>query len=163
MPVATARSHRLGRIWRMSDRENCLRLLTEFVQSGDIAQAARAGAMMVAHLTTIEDRKEQLAALEDLRAALQSAFEEAGLSGVWRVGGSGRLCRRPSKSPLWAAQATSFGSNHFLIFAKIGLSATEVGPVARACTSFIRLLASSGPRGSACRPTAKASSSTLRP
>jgi hypothetical protein len=65
----------------MSDRENCLRLLTEFVQSGDIAHAARAGAMIVAHLTTLEDRKEQLAALEDLRTTLQSNFEEAGLAG----------------------------------------------------------------------------------
>ena len=65
----------------MSDRENCLRLLTEFVCSGDIAQAARAGAMIVAHLTTLDDKKEQLAALEDLRAALQTDFEEVGLSG----------------------------------------------------------------------------------
>ena len=65
----------------MSDRENCLRLLTEFVHSGDIAQAATAGAMIVAHLTTLEDRRAQLAALEDLRATLESDFQEARISG----------------------------------------------------------------------------------
>ena len=65
----------------MSDRENCLRLLTEFVHSGDITQAATAGAMIVAHLTTLEDRQAQLAALEDLRATLKSDIEQAGISG----------------------------------------------------------------------------------
>ena len=65
----------------MSDRENCLRRLTEFVHTGDIANAASAAAMIVAHLTTLSDRQAQLAALEDLRAALESGLGEAGASG----------------------------------------------------------------------------------
>lgn len=65
----------------MSDRENCLHLLTEFVRSGDIAQAATAGAMIVAHLTTLESRHAQLAALEDLRVTLRRGFEKAGIAG----------------------------------------------------------------------------------
>ena len=65
----------------MSDRENCLRVLTRFVESGDIAEAATAGAMIVAHLTTLGDRQAQLATLEELRATLHRNFEEAGISG----------------------------------------------------------------------------------
>ena len=65
----------------MSDRENCLRLLTEFVRTGDIANAASAGAMIVAHLTTLEDRHAQIAALEDLRATLESDFQKADIAG----------------------------------------------------------------------------------
>ena len=65
----------------MSDRDNCLCLLTEFVHTGDIANAGSAAAMIVAHLTTLADRQAQLAALEDLRAALESGLGEAGASG----------------------------------------------------------------------------------
>ena len=65
----------------MSDRENCLRLLTEFVRTGDIANAASAGAMIVAHLTTLENRQAQIAALEDLRATLENVFEKADIAG----------------------------------------------------------------------------------
>jgi hypothetical protein len=65
----------------MSDRENCLRFLTEFVHSGDIGQAATAGAMIDAYLTTLKDSEAQLAALEDLRATLQSNVEAASVSG----------------------------------------------------------------------------------
>jgi hypothetical protein len=37
--------------------------------------------MILAYLTTIEDRRDQLAALDDLRTTLHSDFEEAGVSG----------------------------------------------------------------------------------
>jgi hypothetical protein len=37
--------------------------------------------MIVAHLTTLENRQAQLAALEDLRATLESDFEKADIRG----------------------------------------------------------------------------------
>jgi len=54
---------------------------TRCVRTGDIANAASAGAMIVAHLTTLEDRHAQIAALEDLRATLESDFQKADIAG----------------------------------------------------------------------------------
>jgi hypothetical protein len=48
----------------------CIRLLAEFIHGGEIDQAAIAAGMIVAYLTTIEDQREQLAALDDLRTTL---------------------------------------------------------------------------------------------
>src|SRR5215204_42227 len=63
------------------DREECLRLLTEFVQSGDIHQGATAAGMILGYLATLEGWEAQLTALDDLRRTLTSEFEQAGVSG----------------------------------------------------------------------------------
>ena len=65
----------------MNDRDKCLRLLTEFVQSGDIHQGATAAGMILGYLATLDGWDAQLTALDDLRRTLTSEFEQAGVSG----------------------------------------------------------------------------------
>ena len=65
----------------MSDREECLRLLTGFVRTGDIDKGATAAAMIVNYLTTLDTQRARAEALEDLRLTLAGTFEQEGISG----------------------------------------------------------------------------------
>jgi hypothetical protein len=63
----------------MSDREECLRVLTDFIRSGDIGQGAPPPEMILAYLNPLEN-SERLEALEALRETLASDLK-AGVSG----------------------------------------------------------------------------------
>ncbi|GJD50024.1 hypothetical protein OPKNFCMD_2760 [Methylobacterium crusticola] len=65
----------------MTDRAECLRLLFEFVQSGDVEQAGTTAGTIIAYISTLPGLEAQVAALDDLRANLTSRCEAVGLSG----------------------------------------------------------------------------------
>ena len=65
----------------MTDRDECLRLLQEFVRSGNIEEAAAATGTVVAYLAKFGGTDAQLAAMDDLRVELASRCREAGISG----------------------------------------------------------------------------------
>ncbi len=65
----------------MTDRAECLRLLSEFVQSGDVEQAGTAAGTIIAYVSTLDSLEAQVAALDDLRANLMSRCEAVGISG----------------------------------------------------------------------------------
>lgn len=62
-------------------REECLRLLVEFVQTGDIDQAATATGTILAYLNRHEGVAAQAAALEDLETGLAERCEQNNISG----------------------------------------------------------------------------------
>ena len=66
----------------MADREQCLNLLFKFVGSGDIKEVATAAGTILAYFTTLPSAGAQLAAMDDLRAELDSRCQEAGISGA---------------------------------------------------------------------------------
>ncbi len=59
----------------MTDQEECLRLLFDFVQNGEVEQAAEAAGTILAYLATLGSTQAQLAALEQLRSELESQCE----------------------------------------------------------------------------------------
>ena len=63
-------------------REECLRLLTEFVRTGDIDQAATATGTILVYLNTLEGVAAQTAALEDLETSLAERCERRNISGA---------------------------------------------------------------------------------
>ncbi|WP_203236200.1 hypothetical protein, partial [Methylobacterium crusticola] len=59
----------------------CLRLLFEFVQSGDVEQAGTTAGTIIAYISTLEGIEAQVAALDDLRSNLTSRCEAVSISG----------------------------------------------------------------------------------
>src|SRR5215207_5505424 len=74
-----------------------------------------------------------------------------------------RALIRADRAALASRRLGRFRSNQLLTFAKIGLSDTDAALDARDRTFSSRVLASSTPSVSACRPIARAPSSTFRP
>ncbi len=66
----------------MTDCEDCLHLLLEFVHRGDIGQAGIAAGTILAYLTKLDGKEAQLAAIRDLRVDLSSRCESEGVSGL---------------------------------------------------------------------------------
>ena len=64
----------------MTEREECLRLTMEFVQSGDINKATAAVGTILAYIATLNEPDTQLAALDDLRLNLANRCKGIELS-----------------------------------------------------------------------------------
>jgi hypothetical protein len=65
----------------MDPREECLDHLLQFVQSGDIDQAAVAAGTALAYLATLDGKTQQTAALRRLRSDLANLIEDGSISG----------------------------------------------------------------------------------
>jgi hypothetical protein len=65
----------------MTNRAECLHLLFEFVQSGDVEQAGTAAGTIIGYVSTLDGLEAQVAALDDLRANLTSRCEAVGILG----------------------------------------------------------------------------------
>lgn len=64
----------------MTEREECLRLTMEFVQSGDIDKATAAVGTILAYIATLDGSDTQLAALDDLHLNLANRCNGVELS-----------------------------------------------------------------------------------
>jgi hypothetical protein len=65
----------------MVDRAKCLDLCLEFIRSGNIEEAAKAGGTLVAYFSTLPGTGAQLAAMDDFRSELAKRCRDAGFSG----------------------------------------------------------------------------------
>ena len=68
-------------IRQMIARAECLDLLLEFIQSGDIDEAAKAGGTLIAYFSSLPGTDAQLAAMDDFRSELARRCREDGVSG----------------------------------------------------------------------------------